>query len=161
MTPFFLGQPTNYETVSRACVGRTIIGVKPVISPKWAPNSRVLGVTSKEVLPPDPQSGQHIRPGMIGQDSGGMSVMPILDSALLPPGRIPKRNGGRGSNVDCWFALNRDVVESASLLRLHFDIGNTSGLIEHGVIEPGKAMLPEVFIDALHATQSNWHCINH
>jgi hypothetical protein len=157
------GQPTDFATVSKNCLGQTISGVFPETSPTWAPNPRYLGATSKEVIPMDPSPSQPIQPGAVGQAGAGMSVIPVMDVALLPPGRIPKRNRGRGSNVDCWFALNRYHIEALTLLRLHFDIGDGSSpsLIAHGVIEPAAPMLPDVYIRALHGTQSRWICLNH
>jgi len=89
-----------------------------------------------------------------------MSVLPLLDVALLPNSRIPKRNGGTGSNVDCWFFLERRNIESANDLRIHFDTGDAALRITHGVIEPAGPMKPWIFANALVATASDWVCLN-
>jgi len=162
MTPSINNQPTDFSTVARSVAGRVIPNVTPLLPPStWAQNSRFLGVTSREVIPPAPPTGSEIRPGNVGQDGGGMSVLPIIDVALLPNSRIPKRNGGTGSNVDCWFFLERRVVEGANELRIHFDAGDTAYLISHGVIEPATPMKPWIFANALLATASDWVCLNH
>jgi hypothetical protein len=90
-----------------------------------------------------------------------MSVIPVLDKVLFPNHRIPKRNGGLGSNVDCWFCLSRTVVESSQHMRLHFDFGDSRHSIAHGAIEPSGPMKPTVFLADLRATATEWVCLNH
>lgn len=162
MMPSLNGQATDFSTVCNYAAGQIIPNVSPLPPPTmWAQNSRFLGVTSREVLPPDPLPGSEIRPGNLGQGGGGMSVLPVIDVALLPNSRIPKRNGGTGSNVDCWFFLERRVVEVATDLRLHFDIGDAALRISHGAIEPAKPMKPWIFRNSLLTTSPDWVCLNH
>jgi hypothetical protein len=89
-----------------------------------------------------------------------MSVLPVM--LAMPNHRIPKRNGGTGSDKDCWFLLERSYSENSPVLQLHFDEGeNGSRLVTHGVIEPSMQMAPADFITALAGTAADWVCMNH
>ena len=160
MTPSIHGQRTEYKAVSGSSVGGVIPNVTPLVPNGWAPNSRVLGVTPSEVNPQNPVPNMNIIPGLPGQDGAGMSVIPVMDLALFPNHRVPKRNNGTGSNADCWFFLNRVVVEASNDMRLHFDMGNAAQKIEHGVIEPAAAMSAQAFISALGTTANQWVCLD-
>lgn len=161
MTPYSSGKITDYAVVSKGITSLTISGVTPAVPQGiWAPNSRMLGVRQHEVIPPNPPHGTDIRPAIPGQPGGGMSILPVLLTTLLPNHKIPKRNGGTGSNVDCWFSLPRDVTVMSANLRLYFDLGDVTNKIAHGVIEPGLQMSPADFSRSLSATASSWTCIN-
>lgn len=89
-----------------------------------------------------------------------MSVLPVISA--MPNHRIPKRNGGTGSDKDCWFFLERSYIENSPVLRLHFDEGeNSSKLVTHGVIEPSTQMEPADFTTALARIAADWVCMNH
>jgi hypothetical protein len=89
-----------------------------------------------------------------------MSVLPVM--LAMPNHRIPKRNGGTGSDKDCWFLLERSYIENSPVLQLHFDEGeNGSRLLTHGVIEPSTPMAPVDFTTALAGTAADWVCMNH
>jgi hypothetical protein len=163
MTPSVNGLSSDFLTVSKMALGPVIPTVTPLLPlTQWASAPRFLGVRAQEVRPQNPQPGVQIEPGPFGQDGAGMSVIPVIDFSLLPNQRIPKRNGGTGSNVDCWFFLPRNIIENSTTMRLHFDIGDSSqpSRIAHGVIEPSGRMMPSVFISALQATAPNWICLN-
>ena len=161
MTPCSSGKITSYSEVSKGINILTISGVTPAVPQGlWAPNSRMLGVRQHEVIPSNPPAATDIRPAVPGEAGGGMSVLPVLLITLLPNHRIPKRNGGTGSNVDCWFSIPRDVIVSAVDLRLYFDLGDAANRIAHGVIEPGLQMSPADFSRSLSGTAARWICIN-
>ena len=163
MTPCSSGKITSYSAVSKGISALTISGVTPAVPQGiWAPNSRMLGVRRHEVIPPNPPAGANIRPAVPGQPGGGVSILPVRLTTLLPNHRIPKRNGGTGSNVDCWFSLPRDVIVVSVDLRLYFDLdlGDAANKIAHGVIEPGLQMSPADFSRSLSATAASWICIN-
>ena len=120
----------------------------------------MLGVRQHEVKLSNPPAATDIRPAVPGEAGGGMSVLPVLLITLLANHRIPKRNGGTGSNVDCWFSIPRDVIVSAVDLRLYFDLGDAANRIAHGVIEPGLQMSPADFSRSLSGTAARWICIN-
>ena len=158
MTPFFNGSETTYSAVKMLSSTPILHGVLPCTPTSlWA---RLLGVKADEVSPPNPMPGTKISPAPIGQAGAGMSVLPVISA--MPHHRIPKRNGGMGSNKDCWFFLERKHVENSPVLRLHFDEGeNSSKLVTHGVIEPSTHMEPADFTTALSATAGDWVCMNH
>lgn len=161
MTPYLSGRIASYSAVSKGISASTISAVTPAAPPGiWAPNSRMLGARQHEVIPPNPPAGTDIRPAVPGQPGGGVSILPVLLPTLFPNHRIPKRNGGSGSNVDCWFSLRRDVIVTSVNLRLYLDLGDSANRIAHGVIEPGLQMSPADFSRSLSATAANWICIN-
>ena len=161
MTPCSSGKITSYSEVSNGINTLTISGVIPAVPAGiWAANSRKLGVRQHEVKLSNPPAATDIRPAVPGEAGGGMSVLPVLLITLLANHRIPKRNGGTGSNVDCWFSIPRDVIVSAVDLRLYFDLGDAGNRIAHGVIEPGLHMSPADFSRSLSGTAARWICIN-
>jgi hypothetical protein len=90
-----------------------------------------------------------------------MSVIPVIDVTLFPNHRVPRRNGGSAGDVDCWFFIHRNFIVSSNDMRLHFDEGDNSQRIIHGVIEPGSQMNPSIFTSALHGTAHHWTCLDH
>ncbi len=164
MTPCFSGKITNYSAVSSGINSWSIPGVTPAVPTGiWAQNSRMLGVRNSEVLPPNPPisgSNSIIYPATVPLAGGGMSVLPVLVTTLLPNHRVPRRNGGTGTNVDCWFSLERNVIIGSANLRIYFDLGDNNNYITHGVIEPAMPMPPVNYVNFLSATASSWICIN-
>lgn len=166
MTPYYRGNISSYSEVVRdipSAASLTIPDVTPAMPEGiWADNSRKLGVRRHEVLPPQEHPVDiNIGPAEVGSSGGGMSVVPVGVRGFFPNHRMPKRNGGTGSNDDCWFKLSRDVIVNSSNLRLYFDSGEANGLVRHGVIEPGVEMPPVDFSQSLKDTSSSWICMNY
>jgi hypothetical protein len=173
MMPYYRGNISSYSEVVRdipSAASLTIPDVTPAMPEGiWADNSRKLGVRRHEVLPPQEHFDTNIGPAleraligfMLDLRGGGMSVVPVLVRRFFPNHRVPRRNGGTGSNDDCWFKLSRDVIVSSSNLRIYFDSGEANGLVRHGVIEPGVEMPPVDFSQSLKDTSSSWICMNY
>ena len=89
-----------------------------------------------------------------------MSLCSILDLRYFPVHRVPKRLGGKASDTDCIFSLDRAIVIASPDLQLHFDAHDANMLITHGVIEPAHPMLPHEFAKKLAGTVNDWNCLN-